>query len=76
MRTQHSRFLLSNSQLRRYCGQVFRDILEVVLGINCGHAARPGGGDRLAVDVVLDVAAGEDTGHARLRTVVSDDVAV
>ena len=35
-----------------------------------------GGGDRLPVDVILDVAAGEHAGDARLRAVVRDDVAV
>ena len=36
----------------------------------------PGGGDGLAVDVILHVAAREHTGHARPRTHVGDDVAV
>src|SRR4051812_25015591 len=34
------------------------------LGVESGHAAGAGGGDRLAVDLVHDVAAGEDSGHA------------
>ena len=34
--------------------------LEPALGVDGGHAAGAGGGDGLAVDVVLDVAAGED----------------
>ena len=33
---------------------------EPALGVDGRHAARAGGGDGLAVDVVLDVAAGED----------------
>ena len=50
--------------------------LEVALGVDRGHAARAGGGDGLAVDVILHVAAGEHARHARARAVVRDDVAV
>src|SRR5690606_22540108 len=35
---------------------------EPALGVDGGHAAGAGGGDGLAVDVVLRVAAGEDAG--------------
>ena len=35
---------------------------EESLGFQRGHAAHAGGGDRLAVDVVGDVAGGEDAG--------------
>ena len=46
-------------------GQAVRGVgLEPALGVDRGHAARAGGGDGLAVGVVLDVAAGE---HARRR---------
>ena len=38
--------------------------------------SRTRGGDRLAVDVILDVAAGEDAGDVRLGAVVGDQVAV
>src|SRR5439155_4165760 len=41
--------------------------LQVALGLERGHAAGAGGGHRLAVDVILDVSGGEDTGHRRLR---------
>ena len=34
--------------------------LQIALGVDGGHAAGAGGGDGLAVDVVLDVATGED----------------
>src|SRR5206468_3163758 len=41
--------------------------LEEPLGVDRGHAARAGRRHRLAVARVLDVAAGEDAEHARLR---------
>src|SRR5205809_4310600 len=41
--------------------------LEEALRVDRGHAARAGGGHRLAVARVLHVAAGEDAGEARLR---------
>src|SRR2546427_2724176 len=41
--------------------------LQVALGLERGHAAGAGGGHRLAVDVILNVPGGEDTGHRRLR---------
>ena len=50
--------------------------VEVVLGVERGHAAGPGGRDRLPVHVVLHVAAGEHARHAGLGAVVRDDVAV
>jgi hypothetical protein len=34
---------------------------QPALGVDGGHAARSGGGDCLAVGVILNVAAGEDT---------------
>ena len=37
---------------------------EELLGVERGHAAGAGRGDRLAVDLVHHVAAGEDAGHA------------
>ena len=49
---------------------------EVALGVERRHAARAGGGDRLAVDVVLDVAGREDAGDVRLgRAGPRDEVA-
>ena len=52
------------------------DVVQIVLGVQCGHAAAAGGGDGLTVDAVLDVTAGEDAWHAGLGAVVRDDVAV
>src|SRR5687767_7077676 len=56
--------------------EMLRHTLQVPLGVDGGHAAGAGGGDGLAVDVVLDVAAREDARHARLGAVVGDEVAV
>ena len=42
---------------------------EKPLGIECAHRAGARGGDRLAVDVVLHVADGEDAGDVRLGRV-------
>src|SRR5450755_1653977 len=39
-------------------------LLEETLGVEGGHAAGAGAGDRLPVDVILDVAGGKDAGHA------------
>ena len=41
--------------------------LEVALGLERGHAAGAGGGDRLAIGEVGHVARGEDAGHDGLR---------
>ncbi len=49
---------------------------EEALGIDRGHAARAGGGDRLPIDVILHVAGGEHTRHVRARAAVRHDVAV
>ena len=51
-------------------------ILEPALGVEGGHAPRPRGRDRLAVDVVLDVAAGEHPVDAGARALEGPDVAV
>ena len=51
-------------------------VFEIVLRVDGGHAARSGRGDRLPVDVVLHVAAGEHARDRRLRSVVRDQVAV
>src|ERR1051326_5810120 len=59
-----------------YRSQVFGNVVDVMLGVDGGHAAAARGGDRLAVDVVLHVAAREYAGDARLRAVVRDQVAV
>src|SRR5262249_33098975 len=43
---------------------------QIALGLERGHTALPGGGDRLAVDVVGNVAGGEhagDGGRGRMR---------
>ena len=47
-----------------------------MLGVDGGHAAGTGRGNRLAVDVVLHIAASEDAGDVRARAHVRDDVAV
>ena len=50
---------------------------EEALGVECGLAARTGGGDGLAVGVVDEVAGREDTGEVGLgRASVDQDVAV
>ena len=49
--------------------------LEPLLAVHRRHAAAAGGGDRLAVDVILDVAAGEDAEDVRLGAIVSKYVA-
>src|SRR6185369_8991450 len=56
--------------------QMLGNVVDVVFGVERGHAAGAGGGDRLAVDVILDVAAGEDARDVGLRAVVRDDVTV
>jgi hypothetical protein len=49
---------------------------EPALGLDRGHAAGAGGGDGLAVDLVLNVAAGEDAFDASARRAgVGEDVA-
>jgi len=55
---------------------MFRNPVEIVLGVERRHASAAGGGDRLPIDVVLHVAAGKHAGHARLCSVVREDVAV
>ena len=64
----------SHAQLR--FSQVLRQAVQIVLGVERCHAARAGGGDRLPVDVILDVAAGEHAGDARSRAGVRARVAV
>ena len=49
-------------------------ILQIPLRIDRRHAAGAGGGNRLAVDMVLDIAAGKDTGDIGLGAVVGEDV--
>ena len=49
-------------------------VLQKSLGIDRRHASGAGGRDGLAVDVILDIAGSEDTGHAGLGAVVSNDV--
>src|SRR3546814_2962936 len=43
------------------------DPFEETLGVECSHAAGPGRGHRLPVDLVLHVAAGEHARNARAR---------
>src|SRR5262249_29025110 len=40
------------------------ELVEVLLRIECGHAAEAGRGDRLTIDLVGDVAGGKHAGHA------------
>src|SRR5438132_11915521 len=49
---------------------------QVALAVHRSHAAGAGGGDGLAIDMILHVAAGERTGDAGLRAVVCEDVAL
>ena len=56
-------------------------LLQIALGIQCGHAARACAGDGLAVDEILHVASRKHSGHAGLRdqavpSAPGDDVAV
>lgn len=51
-------------------------VVEVSLGIDCGHTTRSRSGDSLTIDVVLHVTGREDARHARARPIVRDDVAV
>src|SRR5579872_7379104 len=39
--------------------------LQVAVGVERRHAARTGGGDRLAIDMIGHIASGEDARHAR-----------
>ena len=50
--------------------------LQKSLRIDRRHAAAAGGGDRLAVDVILHVAAGEDGGDVGLAAFVGEDGAL
>ena len=42
--------------------------------VDGGHAAGARGSDRLAINVILHVAASEDARHVGLRAIVSQDV--
>ena len=54
-----------------------RRVAQVPLGVEGAHAAGPGGGDRLAVGAVDDVADGEDAGEVGPgRAALGEDVAV
>src|SRR6185503_9114410 len=55
--------------------------IQVLLGVERGHAAAAGAGDGLAVHMVLDVAGGEHARHAggrgeALAAAAGDDIAV
>src|SRR5437762_10067220 len=66
-----------SNQARRVVGGFVgdRQAVKIPLGVDGGHAAGTGGGNRLPIDVVLHVAGGKHPGHGRLRTVVRDDIA-
>src|SRR5579864_952686 len=49
---------------------------EELLGFESGHAAGTGGGDSLAIAAVLNIAAGENSRHASVDVVASDEIAV
>ena len=49
---------------------------QIPFTINRRHATTSGGGDCLAVDVVLDIAAGEDAGDVGPGTLAGDKIAV
>src|SRR5712692_4981941 len=64
--------------LGRRLAQIGRGLasgLKPPLGINCRHTTRPGGGDRLPVDVILDVARPEDAFDVGPCPVMGEDVA-
>jgi hypothetical protein len=42
--------------------------------IDCRHAACASGGDRLAIDVILHIAASKNARNVRLGTIVRQDV--
>ena len=48
---------------------------EESFGVYGSHAARSGGGDCLAVDVILYIATSEDPRHIGLRTIVGQNIA-
>ena len=50
--------------------------LQKPLGIDRRHAAGTGSGDRLAVNEILHVAAGENARNVGLASVMSEDVAI
>ena len=47
---------------------------EPALGVEGGHSSHSSRGDRLPVDVIDDVAGGEDAGDVRRSPVVRDEV--
>ena len=55
---------------------VLGDVVQVMLGVDRRHAARPGRGHGLPVDVILNVARRKHSGHVRVAAVMGDDVAV
>ena len=50
------------------------DRLQPLLTIDRRHASRAGGGDRLAIELILDVACDEDSGNAGAGAVFRLDV--
>ena len=46
------------------------------LGIDRRHAPAPGGGNRLAVNEILHVTAGENTRNVGLGAIMGNDVAI
>ena len=49
---------------------------EKSLGIDRGHTTRAGGGDRLAIDMNLHIAARKHAGNIGVGAVMSQDVSV
>src|SRR5262245_2639154 len=48
------------------------ELVQIFVRIERCHAAGTGGGDRLAIDMIGDVARSEHAGHARLRRVAAE----
>ena len=48
------------------------DLIEMLVGVERGHATRTGGGDCLSVDVIGDVARGKYAGDACLGGVAAE----
>ena len=57
-------------------GELVNVGLEPAFAVDCGHTPGSGGGNGLAVDVVLDVAAGKNAFDVGERAVVGHEVTV
>src|SRR3972149_2455115 len=53
---------------------ILSQALQVSLSIHGSHAPRARSGNRLTVDMVLDIARRKDPGHTRLRAAMSNDI--